>query len=104
MEKQRIETRSVNYVNLMLRVELGHEVDEYTIELTGILGNLDIWTRDGADDISLIRECIESNINELKLPKEGWVDVVLKESGEWQDVFWCKWYEIERVVVNELSP
>ncbi len=97
VKKQRIEDRLVNYINLVLSVEDGckPEEGEYSLIITNFLGYLDINQIGGVDDISLIKECIENE--ELEYPKNGELHIVLKESGEWEDVFWNKYYVVDRV-------
>lgn len=103
MIKQHLEPCPINYVSVQLRFELGHTDDEYSIHITGLIGSLDIWSAGGADDIGLIKDCIVSNIDSLTKPRDGFIDLTLRESGEWQDVFWVKFYEIERCVLTELD-
>ena len=100
MTFQRIEDRSINFVQVFIRTEHGcdpHE-GEYSLVLGSFIGGLDLSSTGGVDDISLIKDCIENNLESLNLPAEGTTEVVLRESGEWEDVFWHKYYEIERVV------
>jgi hypothetical protein len=103
MEKQRIESRSINYVSIGLYTEDGCDPKEgeYSLSIFSFLGSLDISSNGGVDDISLIRDCIETDLDFDKLPNEGMSEIILKESGEWEDVFWHKYYIIERVVANE---
>jgi hypothetical protein len=102
MEFQKIESRSINYVSLGLYTEEGCNPleGEYSLSILSFMGSLDISREGGVDDISLIKECIENDLDFDKLPKEGMTEIILKESGEWEDVFWHKYYEIERVVSN----
>lgn len=95
----RIEDRPVNFVEVMITTELGCDPaeGEYTLHLVSIIGYLDLTSYGGVDDISLIKECIENSLEELKLPEEGCTQVILEESGEWEDVFWHKYYNIKRV-------
>ena len=103
IEFQRIADRSVNYVEVCIYTELGCNPSEgeYNMVVNSFIGSLDISSIGGVDDVSLIKDCIENNLDEIKLPKEGCTQVILKESGEWEDVFWHKYYEIERVVAFE---
>ena len=100
MQFQRIEDRSVNYIEVCLYTESGCDASngEYTMIINSFIGNLDISSIGGVDDVSLIKDCIENSIDEIDLPKEGCTQIILKESGEWEDVFWHKYYEVERVV------
>ena len=91
--------RSINFVQVFINTEHGcdpHE-GEYSLVLGSFTDELDLSSTGGVDDISLIKDCIENNLDRLSLPPEGIADIVLRESGEWEDVFWHKYYEIERV-------
>ena len=98
--KSRIEDRPINIVSVGIYTSTGckPEEGEYQIKILGIIGELDITPNGGADDISLIQECIDNNLDFDKLPEEGFTEIILKESGEWEDVFWHKYYEIIRIV------
>jgi hypothetical protein len=101
IEFQRIEDRSVNYVEVCIYTELGCDPSrgEYSVVISSFIGSLDISSIGGVDDVSLIQQCIENSIDEINLPSEGCAQVILKESGEWQDMFWHKYYEIERMTI-----
>lgn len=101
MTKERISKRSVNYVSVYIFTENGCDPNEgeYTLHLQSFSNFLDICSLGGVDDISLIKECIEENLKSFYLPEEGATEIVLKESGEWEDVFWHKYYEVERICV-----
>ena len=94
---QQIKERPINYVNVILNVEEGckPEEGEYGLIITNFLGYLDITCNNGNDDLTLIKEAITNEINDY--PKNGELHIVLKESGEWEDVFWNKYYIVERV-------
>ena len=94
---ERIESRPVNYVNVLLSIEEGcdPEEGEYSLDITSFLGRLDINAVGGVDDITLIKECIENA--SFEYPKNGELHIVLKESGEWEDVFWNKYYIVDRI-------
>ena len=104
---QRIEERTVNYVSVMIRTESGCNIQEgeYSMSIDNIMGSLDISTHNievGVDDVSLIKDAIENEFDFSKLPDEGMTEIILKESGEWEDVFWNKFYEIERFcIINQ---
>lgn len=97
MEKQRIKDRDINYVHVVLAVygDCNPEEGEYDLIITGFIGHLDIYQEGGVDDISLIKECVINDIENY--PQNGELHIVLRESGEWEDVFWHKYYEIERI-------
>ena len=103
IEKQILDDRPVNYVEVCIYTELGCKPSdgEYSMAINSLVGSLDISSAGGVDDVSLIKDCIENNLDEIKLPVEGCTQVILKESGEWEDVFWHKYYEVERYAVLE---
>lgn len=47
------------------------------------------------EDIDLIKEAVVNEIDFSKLPEEGTTFVTLVESGEWEDVFWHKYYKVD---------
>jgi hypothetical protein len=96
MEKQKLEDREINYVKVGILTEMydAEECDSYNLEILELIGSLNINLAGGLDDISLIKECIENNLEMIDLPEEGFTVILLKESGEWEDVFWNKYYEI----------
>lgn len=101
--RERLEDRGVNYVQVFVNTESGCDPKggEYTMSLGGFVGCLELSSPGGVDDISLIKEAIENDLDFDKLPKEGCTEIVLRESGEWEDVFWHKYYVIERTTVHE---
>lgn len=64
--------------------------------LDGLVGSLYLSSGGGVDDISLIKEGIEEGVDFSTLPEEGATQVILIEDGEWEDVFWHKWYTVVR--------
>lgn len=98
---ERIEDRPVNYVSVVIYTEAGCDPlkDEYTAIVASFVGSLDISSPGGVDDVSLVKEAIANSIEDFNLPEEGVTQVVLKESGEWEDVFWHKYYIVERVCI-----
>ena len=101
MQKEQLKDREINYVEVCIITEAGSNPSkgEYGMGITSFIGTLNISARGMEDDISLIKECIEENIDDIKLPEEGTTQVILRESGEWEDVFWHKYYEIEKTVI-----
>ena len=91
--------RTFNYVYVTLNTETGcdPQMGEYTLFITASLGGLDISSPGGVDDVSLIRECVENDIDFTKLPEDGFAEIILKESGEREDMFWHKYYVVESV-------
>lgn len=98
--REQLTDRVINYVSVLIYTESGcyPEDGEYSLVISSFIGSLDINSPGGADDVSLIKECVENNIDFTKLPKEGITEVILKESGEWEDVLWNKYYIVERIV------
>jgi len=101
--KQKIEDREINTVQVIIGTELDCDPKEgeYSVHLSSFIGALDLSSIGGVDDISLITDCIENDLNFDILPKEGSTIVTLEESGEWEDVFWHKYYKITRVIMME---
>ena len=99
--KQNIKDRPINYISILLDTEedCDPEEGEYSLVIISFIGGLDLSPKDGTDDISLIKECIENDVDFDKLPKEGTTEIILKESGEWEDVFWHKYYEVDRFCI-----
>ena len=91
-----------NIVQVLIHTETGCNplVGEYSLHIGSVIGALDISSVGGVDDVSLIKDCIiERVLDEIDLPEEGTTEIILRESGEWEDVFWHKYYEIESAEV-----
>ena len=73
------------------------ESGDYTVEIINHTKPLDISASGGCNDIDLIKACVEDNLS--LLPSEGVTEIILKEDGEWEDVFWNKYYSIEKIRV-----
>jgi hypothetical protein len=103
IEFQKIEDRTINFIDVCIYTELGCDANEgeYSMLINSFIGTLDISSIGGVDDISLVKDCIENSLNDINLPAEGCTQVTLKESGEWEGYSWHKYYEIFRVVVFE---
>jgi hypothetical protein len=101
--RENIEDREINTVQVVISTESGCNASEgeYSIYICSFIGALDLTPIGGVDDISLIKECIENDLDFDILPKEGSTSVTLEESGEWEDVFWHKYYKITRVIMHE---
>jgi len=100
MYRQQLSDRAINYVSVLVETEKGCDINEgeYSLYIMSFIGSLDIYSPGGVDDVSLIKDCILNHLDDLNLPEEGCTQIVLRESGEWEDVFWSKYYEIERYV------
>ena len=99
MKKQQLKDKSLNVVSVLIFTEAGCDFDdgEYTAEISGFVGTLDISSNGGVDDVSLVKEAIEEEIDASLLPKEGVTQVMLEETGEWEDVFWHKYYRVKQL-------
>ncbi|KAA5842273.1 hypothetical protein F2A37_16530 [Pseudomonas chlororaphis] len=86
---------------ITIETECGCDIEEgeYTVRVTHLLGN---WL--GEDDFSLIEEAVAEVIADLNLPEEGHTTFIAFESGERQDVFWTKWFEIVTVASVLAEP
>ncbi|AZD86533.1 hypothetical protein C4K14_3709 [Pseudomonas chlororaphis subsp. aureofaciens] len=86
---------------ITIETECGCDIEEgeYTVRVTHLLGN---WL--GEDDFSLIEEAVAEVIADLNLPEEGHTTFIAFESGERQDVFWTKWFEIVNVASVLAEP
>lgn len=86
-------------VEVLLWLEKGCLKDEgeYSVHLKSFSEPLDLDQPGGVDDISLIMDCIANSLDEIELPEEVLTTVTLDESGEWEDVFWNKYYVVAGV-------
>jgi hypothetical protein len=55
-------------------------------------------------DYGLAHECIVNEIKGKDLPEEGTTDFILEETGEWEDVFWHKYYVIKERIEGSSLP
>ena len=83
----------MNRVRVLLNIKDG----EYSLGITGILGSLDIDSPGGIDDISLIKECIFDYVTGKKELISGVYIVDLVETGEYEDIFWNKYYKVDQI-------
>ncbi|MHC8299592.1 hypothetical protein [Pseudomonas sp. ZS1P83] len=86
---------------ITIGTECGCDIEEgeYTVRVTHLLGN---WL--GSDDFGLIGDAVAEVIADLGLPEEGHTTFIAYESGERQDVFWTKWFEIATVASVLAEP
>lgn len=91
----------MNYVSVLMYVEDGCHISqgEYSLHITSIIGALDINANGGGNDVSLILEAVEECIQSLNVGDVTSVEFRLKESGEWEDVFWHKYYEVDSFAI-----
>ena len=98
-----------NTVRVQVCYEEGCDLSEkeYSLEIIGFIGSLDISDIDehnGVGDGALTREAVYEWIDADKLPKgQTVITLDLKESGEWEDVFWHKYYIVEAYKVDKLT-
>jgi hypothetical protein len=92
-------------VDVVIQTESGCDPSdgEYTALITGFVGALDITAVGGTDDATLIKEAVDEAImnNDIELCEEGFKEVRFIESGEWEDVFWHKYYVLMPEVNND---
>ena len=95
----------MNIVDVIIHTESGcNPLDgEYTAFITNFVGALNLTAFGGVDDATLIKEAVDEAImnNDIELCEEGFKEVRFQESGEWEDVFWHKYYVIMPEVKNE---
>ena len=67
VEFQKIGDRSVNFVEVLLVTESGCNPDEgeYSLSINSFIGTLDISSFGGVDDISLVKQCIDNNLEKM---------------------------------------
>lgn len=88
-------------LTIEVHTEAGCEINkgEYGVFITQIVGNVSL------DDIflDLIREAVVEAIYgdnpEIRLPEEGCTEMRLEETGEWEDVFFNRYFRITSHVV-----
>lgn len=71
--------------------------DEYSVWLSSCSDPLNMSAPGGMDDVSLAMDCLRNCVYEIDFPHSTRVFVTLKESGEWEDVFWHKYYVLKEV-------
>lgn len=104
ISKESIKDRLQNIVKVSISLEGDWDNEEYQVYIESICGSLTIDTPGGEDDIYLIKDCIKENAEMIFQDlTEAYIELVLIESGERQDVFWCKWYDIGKIVRHPLT-
>jgi len=103
MEKQELTNKNV--IHIFIQTEKGCDPmeGEYSLSIGNMKYPLDISSPGGVDDVSLIKDAIENEFDLSGLPEEGLTEVVLIESGEWEDVFWHKYYNVFRYEIQYSS-
>lgn len=98
MKSQIIEDTAINKARVILTAtyDEGYYLD---LELVGIMGIFNISNEDGLSDTDLIKDWVANDFDlDKNVPKDGETYLFIidvKESGEREDVFWHKYYEIE---------
>lgn len=87
--KDRRSDQKVFEISIETELDCSLEDGEYTVRITNLLG---CWL--GTDDFVMIEDAVSEVIGDLILPREGHTTFIAYESGERQDVFWTKWFEI----------
>lgn len=76
------------------------ERGEFSLKISQFIGELSINDGNGSDDASLIKECCNDFLCQNKdyYQKENSFSaiLILEESGEWEDVFWHKYYIVKK--------
>lgn len=66
---------------------------EYGLTIDKIVsGHIDVM-----QDIKLLREAVANEVDFKTLPDDGYTIVHLEESGEWEDVFWHKYFIVKNI-------
>lgn len=80
----------------IISLESGCNFDEgeYTLDICPMGGYI------GEEDFNLVQECIDNHLTAKMLPEEGMVSVIVQETGEWEDVFWHKYYRILGYIIE----
>ena len=73
------------------------EAGEYSIRFTGFSCPVEI------EDFDLVRKCIADRIEDFGLKPETYANVTLREDGEREDVFWNKYYLVEKFSLHEYA-
>lgn len=68
---------------------------EFSVHVSGLINGFV-----SKDDIDLIFEAVWNDLDSLNLPDEGMTEFIAYESGERQDVFWCKYFHIVRAAAT----
>jgi len=92
-----------NIVRALIQTTRGATITdgEYGVFISQIVGLL------GEGDFELVKEAISDCIDDLDLPIEGWTEVTLIETGEREDVFWNKYYQIvsdHQIFTDDIEP
>lgn len=95
-EQQKEENKNKVVCRMIVESDCNPLDGEYSLYIVSQSLPLDIFSVGGVDDVSLIAECVVNDIGNWTIPEECCIEIYLKESGEWDDVFWHKYYEIEK--------
>lgn len=97
MTFQKISDRPINIIQCELFIENDCKFSEgeYQLRITSFIGSLNLDNQNS--DTDLIIECIENDFDKKNIEDDALYAITLKESGEWEDVFWHKYYVIEKI-------
>lgn len=90
----------MNIVRVGIHLEEGcdWEKGDYSLHLEGFIGSLDLNRAGGVDDINLIKDAVENELEDIiRCKGVGYFSMTLREDGEWEDVFWHKYYTVVEV-------
>ncbi len=97
--KASISDRMHNIVKVGIQLDGDWTEEKYQIYIESIIGSLKVDVPGGVDDIYLIKNAISENEEKIFDDlEEGYIEIHMQESGEWDDVFWNSWYEITKIV------
>jgi len=91
---------SFNVYEVTIHTELGCKVEEgeYRVFINRVIRGAI-----GQDDFDKVAEAVAEEIDTLALPAEGATSFVVYESGEREDVFWSKFYRIDRATLAKAN-
>lgn len=92
----------MNIVQLYVECEDGCTIErnEFSLDIAQFIGSLSIDDNGGCDDVSLIKECCSDYLYTHKeyfdMEPAFTATLTIEESGEWEDVFWHKYYVVKK--------
>jgi len=79
---------------ISLELDCNFDKGEYSVDL------LPMGCSIGEDDPDLIIDCLDNDLCANMLPKDGFVSVIVQESGKWEGTFWHKYYRILGYIIE----
>lgn len=106
IEKNTLKDRIQNVVLVGLDVDGSINEGDYSIDIVSTIGSMKVHIPGGEDDPELIKRAIFENQDAIfkGLPEQNcsaYVEVLLIECEEWQDVFCNRSYDILKIVRYE---